>query len=232
MSLFLDSKYGPDADIKRFLKAKFASIQRRTGISDPSWPGKEVLDCLVQMSSGQFIVPVTIIRWVNSGPPRRQLNDVLQLEWVDAGQKNPFETLDMLYYHILSRANNPVDDPRLVVKWIAFINSAGKRQWYPLRPKPTPARLWRQILEDEEGEFSYRFAPIASLISIPPLDEKPVTMYHKTLNDFLSSPVRCGDLFVDTTMYDSLASARLLAILKSQFSPFISLFNVVRSCTC
>ena len=61
IDLFLDSKYNPDADVGRFFVSKFAHIRRRAGISSPSWPGQPVIDHLVEMSSGQFIVPTTII---------------------------------------------------------------------------------------------------------------------------------------------------------------------------
>jgi hypothetical protein len=213
IDLFLDDKYEPDADIRRFFTAKFAHIQRRMGISTPSWPGLPVLDRLVKMSSGQFVVSATIVRWIESGLPQGQLDDVLQLTWMDVGKKNPFATLDALYCHILKRANNPDDDPHLVVKWIQCITSAITPSW-----KETTARLWRQFLEDKEGELTYRLAPITSLIAVPPPGNAsaPINIYHKSLADFLSSPTRCGELYVDETVYKSFVANRILAFLKRQ----------------
>ena len=219
IKLFLDSSYEPDADIKRFLESKFADIRRRAGISK-AWPGLEAVDRIVDMSSGQFIVPVTIIRWVGSGIPQRQLADVMQLEQVE-GDKNPFATLDALYRHILKRAHTPEDDPCLVVKWILCINSAVTPS-----TRITGARFWRQFLENEEGELSYRLAPITSLLSVPPPNDNssPMTIYHKSLTDFLSSPNRCGDLYVPETEYDSFVADRIFAVLKCGphlFSSFV-----------
>ncbi|TEB23147.1 hypothetical protein FA13DRAFT_1456019 [Coprinellus micaceus] len=222
VNLFLDSKYQPDADIRRFLESKFAGVRRRAGILSRVWPGDNILDRLLEMSSGQFIVAVTIMRWVESGLPQRQLDEVVNL--VNVGSKNPFATLDALYCHILERAPNPDNDPRLVVKWILSINSAV----YSTSPNVV---FWRGFLEDEEGELNYRLGPITSLISVPPPQNtsSPVTIYHKSLTDFLSSPTRCGDLYVGDTAHTSFVSERVFVVLKSQFSSlFIFLPNIVR----
>ncbi|TEB20237.1 hypothetical protein FA13DRAFT_1801186 [Coprinellus micaceus] len=205
--LFLDSKYNPDADVERFLVSKFAQIRRRSGISNQSWPGQPALDRLVEMSSGQFIVPTTIIRWVEAGVPQIQLAELLQFALPNSGTENPFATLDALYRHILLRANNPKDDLHLVVKWIKCITSE----------ESPAANLWRQFLENVEGELNYRLAPITSLISVPPPNDtsSPITIYHKSLTDFLSSPARCGVLYVGNAAHTSFVSERIFVVLKN-----------------
>ncbi|TEB24123.1 hypothetical protein FA13DRAFT_1818112 [Coprinellus micaceus] len=211
--LFLDSKYNPDADVERFLVSKFAHIRRHAGISSASWPGQPTLDRLVEMSSGQFIVPTTIIRWVEAGVPQLQLAEVMQLEQPKSETKNPFATLDALYLHILQRAHNPDDDPLLVVKWIVCITSAA---FTSSTQKPPHAAFWRQFLEKVEGEFSYRLGPITSLVSVPrPNDiSSPITIYHKSLTDFLSSPTRCRDLYVDKGGHNCFVADRIVSVLK------------------
>ncbi|TEB24139.1 hypothetical protein FA13DRAFT_1797502 [Coprinellus micaceus] len=219
--LFLDSKYNPDADVERFLVSKFAHIRRRAGITSSPWPGQSTLDRLVDMSSGQFIVPTTIIRWVEAGVPQLQLAELLQFALPNSGTENPFATLDALYRHILLRANNPKDDLHLVVKWIKCITS-----------EVSPAaNCWRQFLENVEGELNYRLAPITSLISVPPPNDttSPITIYHKSLTDFLSSPARCGDLYVEDTEHTSFLSERIFVVLKSQL--FLLLYLVPTSIT-
>ncbi|TEB23161.1 hypothetical protein FA13DRAFT_1456565 [Coprinellus micaceus] len=211
VDLFLDSRYNPDTDIRRFLEAKFAHIRRKAGIKK-AWPAPGAVDHIVDVSSGQFIVPVTIIRWVESGLPQRQLDDVLQLARVAI--KNPYAVLDALYFHILKRAHNPDDDPLLVVKWIHSIQSALIQD----SPGVTPATFWRQFLEDEEGELCYRLAPITSLVYVPPPDDtkSPITIYHKSLTDFLSSPARCRDLYVDGKACNYFVANRILGVLKDK----------------
>ena len=221
VNLFLDGQCHPNCDIKRFLKSKFADIRRRTGISNPLWPGEDAIEHLVGMSSGQFIVPVTVIRWVESGLPQRQLDDIMNV--MGDGSQNPFATLDALYRHILKRANNPSHDSRLVVKWIKCIDRA-------LLADTNTVLFWKPFLEDEEGELRYRLAPINSLISVrdavPGVHDSRPTLYihHKSFTDFLSSPARCGDLYVDEMEQSSFLVERIFLILKSEsfysFSPF------------
>ncbi|TEB23153.1 hypothetical protein FA13DRAFT_1740292 [Coprinellus micaceus] len=210
IDLFLDSKYSPDADIARYLGSKFAEIRRRSGITDVSWPGQTALDQIVDISSGQFVVPTTIIRWVEAGVPQQQLNDVLQQEWMRVGTRNPFAALDALYRHILIRAHNPDDDPRLVVKWILCIATRDT--------SGSSAQFWRQMLESVEGELKYRMEPISSLIFVPPHDSAlfRITIYHKSLIDFLCAETRSGDFFVDKPTCNTFLTDRIVKVLKDQ----------------
>ncbi|TEB24522.1 hypothetical protein FA13DRAFT_1739074 [Coprinellus micaceus] len=212
--LFLDSKYNPDADIRRFLEEKFNKIRQEAGITSLSWPGEATLDRLVDMSSGQFIVPDTIVRWVERGIPQQQLDDVLQLELRGHEAENPFATLDKLFRLILERSPNPSRDPHLVVKWIRCIE--GSHNDTSVAP---PAKFWKLLLEDIEGEVIFRMKPLASLISIPPPDTSaPITIYHKSLIDFLSTKARCKDLYVDEMSHDSFIASRIVRILKNKAS--------------
>ncbi|TEB24535.1 hypothetical protein FA13DRAFT_1739091 [Coprinellus micaceus] len=222
----------PD-DIRRFLDAKFASIRHSSHISDPSWPGKSVVDHIIGMSSGQFIVPALIIDWVKSGVPQRRLPDVLQLEKLDDEEKNPFAMLDKVFRRILQGARNPGDDPQLVVKWVlCILDSLGPT------PKPTPAQFWRQFLGGVEGEFDSCMASIASLVHVPLPDseaDSPIEVHHHhPLAKFLSSRMRCEDLYVDEGDLNGFLAAGIVRILKDVRSIFTTnppdhdLFDFIR----
>ena len=60
--IFLDDKYSPDDDVRRFLKSKFGELCRRHGIKPSKWPPEEVIDKLVRDASGQFVYVATVIR--------------------------------------------------------------------------------------------------------------------------------------------------------------------------
>ncbi|KAJ3511579.1 hypothetical protein NMY22_g15604 [Coprinellus aureogranulatus] len=160
VAIFLDSRYRPDADIERFLKSKFAGIRRRSGISDESWPSQKVIDRIVEMSSGQFIIPATIVRYIESGLPRRQLEDVMRVQWDDTNTKNPFAVVDAIYTHILNRS----PDPHLAVKWVLCITNLHVRTAGG-GERPVPSIFWRQFLEDTEGGVQLlSYAPHLSVI--------------------------------------------------------------------
>ncbi|KAJ3523985.1 hypothetical protein NMY22_g11197 [Coprinellus aureogranulatus] len=205
VALFLDSKYNPDADIERFLQSRFAEIRRRFGISNSSWPGKEVIEEIVEMSSGQFIVATTVLRYVESGLPQRQLEDIMQVGRMRNRTKNPFALLDALYIHIINRS----PDPRLVVTWIRCITGENFK-------KPS-AYFWKAFLEDTEGEFYHLLTPLASLVSIPPYNGRrsPVTMYHKSFTDFLTSPVRSGEHYVGEEAWHEFAAGRYVSVVRN-----------------
>ncbi|TEB24111.1 hypothetical protein FA13DRAFT_1391419 [Coprinellus micaceus] len=219
--LFLDSKYNPDTDIKLFLEAKFSRIRRRSGIST-QWPGQEAIDRIVHMSSGQFIVAVTFLRWVESGVAQQQLDEILRMGSQNFGAKNPFATLDSTYRHILKSARNPDHDPHLIAKWILSIASSMKKG-DPHFSKVTipPVRFWRQFLEDTEGELNYRLEPTSSLISIPSPDVtfSCINIHHRSLTDFLSTEARCGDLYVDEPALNSFLAGRIVKFWKDSGPP-------------
>ncbi|KAJ3533529.1 hypothetical protein NMY22_g7299 [Coprinellus aureogranulatus] len=194
--LFLDSKYEPDADIERFLQSKLAVIREDSGISNPEWPGDEVIGS--------------------------QLEEIMQLVRTKEAPKNPFALLDLLYTHITNRS----PDPRLAVVWIrCIIASAQQLDGFNFMDKgnawvhgflPASASFWKAFLEDIEGEFSYILSPLASLISIPPLNDRrsDIKIYHKSFTDFLNWEVRSGALWVqDRTCYE-FAAGRYVSVLK------------------
>ncbi|KAJ3518315.1 hypothetical protein NMY22_g13738 [Coprinellus aureogranulatus] len=200
--LFLDKKYDPDADIKRFLLSRFAVIRGRFGIRGP-WPAEGVIDEIVEMSSGQFIVPSTVLRYIESGLPQRQLEDVMYLKRKQGGNKNPFALLDALYTHIINRS----PDPQLAVAWIHCIAST---------KNVVSSHFWKMFFEDVEGEFDYVLSPLASLVSVPTHGDRtsPVTIHHKSLVDFLSSETRCSNLYRCEDTWKALAAGRCVGILK------------------
>ncbi|KAJ3518574.1 hypothetical protein NMY22_g13607 [Coprinellus aureogranulatus] len=206
--LFLGSTYNPDSDIERFLIAKFAGIRQQYGIFDSSWPGKRTVDEIVQISSGQFILPATIVRYVSAGPPHLRLDQVMSLGKGTRTDQGPFAVLDALYSQIFSCSPDPV----LAAKWIGVIQDYSG--------SGTTAHFWRQFLEDSEGELSYLLGPLTSLMSIPSPNDTTshFTFHHKSLEDFLRSESRSGQLKVFVSVTDRLAFAgdRCVSVLKNK----------------
>ncbi|KAJ7739149.1 hypothetical protein B0H16DRAFT_65799 [Mycena metata] len=90
-------------DVRTYLHGEFARIHREhrhtMGAIPTPWPSLEILDSLVQKSSGYFVYASTVIKFVGdkSFRPTERLNDVLALP-----SDTPFKSLDQLYIHILS----------------------------------------------------------------------------------------------------------------------------------
>jgi hypothetical protein len=161
---------------------------------------------------------------VEGGVPQQRLDEVLQLERLDTGERNPFVNLDVLYRHVLKHAPNPDNDPRLVIKWIlsvnfAIVDGSGSGS--------IPATFWREFLEDGEGQFRRYLSTITALLSVPPSNDTTsgITIYHKSLIDFLSSPTRCGDLYVNEKEYNCFIADRIVVILRGSSSIYFPKFR-------
>ncbi|KDR70772.1 hypothetical protein GALMADRAFT_809670, partial [Galerina marginata CBS 339.88] len=100
--LALDNDYQASADIRLFLRDQFTNIKENHPVKThiPSdWPNDEVLEKLVNKSSGQFIYAATVMKYVKSTrhrPPNR-LEIVLGVQPATAARDTPFSELDALY---------------------------------------------------------------------------------------------------------------------------------------
>ncbi|KAJ7032967.1 hypothetical protein C8F04DRAFT_1039838, partial [Mycena alexandri] len=87
-------------DVQTYLQDEFARIHREhrhtMGSILTPWPSPDILDSLVENSSGYFVYASTVIKFVDDKwfRPTERLNDVLNLR-SDA----PFKALDQLYIH-------------------------------------------------------------------------------------------------------------------------------------
>ncbi|KAJ2935802.1 hypothetical protein H1R20_g1292, partial [Candolleomyces eurysporus] len=200
--LFLGGKYGPDADMARFLESKFANIRRQCELPS-SWPSENIRQTLIDNASGQFIYVATIGRFLeqSDGDPNHLLEQVLRLKT----SANPFAALDALYTHIL----NSSPDPYLTVLWLNLIFRERCLNAPPPRTismgsatssnsTSTTSFVVRLFLESHPGQASRVFKNVHSLVSIPPIEDhfSPYRLYHKSLVDYLEERARSETLYV------------------------------------
>lgn len=211
VTLELDEKYNPDADIKLFLEAKFTEMARHSKLGT-SWPPVDTILALVAQASGQFIYAATVVRFImdDTRPESFQslLDVVLKVKPIDRGPTsvNPFVNLDALYTQILNSSPNP----RLAVHWIwitqrtilgpSFIPLIIDNFLMLSAAGGTSANFVNQFLGDGVVGADKLLGTFHSLIKIPPSDdmESRYSLYHKSLSDFLEDPSRAGDLFISS----------------------------------
>ena len=195
----LDDKPESMDDVKYFLFAKFDEIKhthpsRRHIPQD--WPPSQVKADLLQKSSGQFIYPATIIRYISS--PRH--NPTLRLEVVlrlrPLSGESPFAQLDALYMYILLSC----EDVELALRIIGMCLLKTQRMHVPwikgAYPFPseitTPANMER-ILGLHPGDIQRGLEDLGSLIEYKS-DDIPLRVLHASLFDFLLDPTRFSGL--------------------------------------
>jgi len=108
-SIYLDESYRPSDDIRIFLTHEFAEIKQTHSLGDSlpeGWPASSDIDAIVEKSSGQFVYPATVTRFISdsAASPKRSLEIVLGLRLPT--KTSPFSTLDSLYLYILSQAED------------------------------------------------------------------------------------------------------------------------------
>lgn len=108
LQVSLPEEYKSEDDIRYFMNSKFKEIRdahiKNTGIEfPPIWPGDQIVDMLVRKSSGHFIYPSVVVKYVGASDdnPVKRLDNVCGLPDNNDGE-NPFTQLDALYTHILA----------------------------------------------------------------------------------------------------------------------------------
>ena len=192
--LALDESFWPGRDIHIFLRSGFADIHtkyRDTMASVPRpWPSQQIIDFLVQKSSGQFIYASTVLKFIDDefSRPTDRLDIVLGLSGTNSGA---FADLDQLYIQILS--TNPNTSRLLRILGALLILSA-----------PPSSKLLETLLFLERGDVGLTFRGLHSILDIPdsvrdpPL---PIRVLHASLSDFLMDCTRSGKFFVDVRTY-------------------------------
>jgi len=196
----LDDEPESIEDVEYFLSAKFDEIKR----THPSrrhiphdWPSLQAKADLVQKSSGQFIYPATIIRYISSPRhnPTLRLDVVLRLRPLSG--ESPFAQLDALYKYILLSC----EDVKLALRIIGMCLLTTQEidvPWdggnpYKLSSEITMPENTERILGLYPGDVQRGLEDLGSLVEYKG-DHIELRVLHASLFDFLSDPIRSSGL--------------------------------------
>jgi hypothetical protein len=194
--------YEASGEIYQYLSDEFARIRETHPAkqSIPSeWPGQPTLHALTDKSSGGYIYPSVIVKYV--GNPRRHpvelLKHILNTSST-ASSGRPFAELDAIYEIILNPPD--VDIPlmkRLLHLIIEITRSPsvfgvgmGVTHWILSAPNLD------EFLSLGKGTTEITFCDLHSILSVTEDAERPyIYFHHKSLEDYLCSPERAGNLY-------------------------------------
>jgi len=189
-TLALDDTYKPDDDIRLFLSDNFREVKATHPMKrylDHSWPSDDVLESLVEKSSGQFIYASTVTKYISSirHQPADRLNIVLGIQPPRHVREMPFGELDALYTHIFTS----VEDRETVLLILGF---RVIRSGYP--------GMEAEDLEDflllKRGDIEMLLGDLSAIITIS--DIYPyIHILHASLRDFLLDSARSKELYID-----------------------------------
>ncbi|KAJ7289587.1 hypothetical protein C8J57DRAFT_1278071 [Mycena rebaudengoi] len=172
-------------DVRKYLCDEFARIYREhretmAAIPQP-WPLPDVLNKLVEKSSGYFIYASTIIKFIddkNYRPTKR-----LSIITHERASESAFDALDELYMKVLSTAPQR---PQLLPALCAITN-------FDLRPS-----VLDQLLKGEPGDSRLLLRSLHSVVNFPPESEPmgEISVHHASFRDFLVDPRRSQAFYV------------------------------------
>ena len=195
----LDETFNPGRDIRVFLQDGFAKMCANNPILsrlEQSWPGEGTIDLLVQRSSGQFIYPATVLKFVGADfcSPTKQLELVLKPD------RTAFSDLDQLYTQILSVYPSSVNIVQVLGIIIAF-------------DKKNLPEVIEDILGMEEGELKLVLRGLSSLMeedgNREGLNKGIISksyviphFAHASFSDYLFDSSRSGPFHINQVEYD------------------------------
>ncbi|KAF9461835.1 hypothetical protein BDZ94DRAFT_1220850 [Collybia nuda] len=185
-------------DVQIFLSSEFSKIRKRSALIPESWPSEDVIRVMIEKSSGYFIYPSTILRFIDDADSR----PTAQLDIVLSGKTNPaYLEMDQLYLNILSMVRKPRD---LLVQVLGIIMVAERR---------ICALDVDLILNLPPGETSLvlrRLHPI-----LDSADDNHISVLHGTFSDFLCDSDRAGKFFVNLDEHHAAFAQRCLEYMAS-----------------
>ncbi|KAF9002324.1 hypothetical protein BDQ17DRAFT_1425981 [Cyathus striatus] len=236
----LDRIPGVAQDIRTVLESGFTRI-----LNDPRfrtclksvprpWPPPDVINKIVQRSSGQFIYSATVLKFVSSPDhnPASQLEIVLGIR-ESHDSTFPLSDLDLLYRKIISR----VPHPKRAIKVLGYIiamkqlgrkNSSDSKHISEsilnfslditkavLHNQNRLLLVIDQLLDFPHGESYLALNQLHSLISLNIGSNSTrrhlnITFYHKSFQDFLTTKKRSGIFYVSArTIHADIAQSCL-----------------------
>ncbi|KAJ7934261.1 hypothetical protein B0H13DRAFT_1591705, partial [Mycena leptocephala] len=175
-------------DIRTYLRDEFSRIHREhsttmQNIPTP-WPSPQILEELVENSSGYFAYASTVIKFVDDKyfRPSEQL-DIIQNPGPH-DTESPFEGLDQMYIQILSGV--PARFHSSVCDILCVITNY---------PEPINAEQIDELLGLEPGDTRLRLRPLHSILKLPSRQEA-IQVYHASFRDFLNNQERSSIFYV------------------------------------
>jgi len=197
----LDDEPESMEDVEYFLSAKFDEIKRthpsRRHISH-DWPSSQVKADLVERSSGQFIYPATIIRYISSPrhSPTLRLDTILKLRALSG--ESPFAQPDALYRYILLSCED-VELALRIIGTCLLLTQNIEPPWggtYNIPWEMMAPECMEPVLRLDPGDVQRGVEDLGSLVEYKG-DDNQLRVLHASLFDFLSDPTRFSGLPID-----------------------------------
>ncbi|KAJ7437041.1 hypothetical protein FB451DRAFT_181408 [Mycena latifolia] len=194
-------------DIRNYLLSEFNRIHHEheeTMASVPTpWPTRDILEHLVDKSSGYFIYAATIIKFIDDRDFRPTARLAAVVKNLTTKHSTPFHALDELYSQILRDV--PFQSHLLNIL-CAIVNGS----MFQLSTKNI-----EELLGLDSGDVKLTLRRLQSLLLVPQDEIHSISLHHKSFRDFLTDPNRSGKFHLGTKQHKDLARSILRAFSHS-----------------
>ncbi|KAH7915633.1 hypothetical protein BJ138DRAFT_997421 [Hygrophoropsis aurantiaca] len=186
--------FDAEEDIRSFLRHAFEVVvdENRAIMADEPrpWPTEVQLEYIVKKASGLFIFAITVVKYVGARhhDPRKRLEVILAGQVVNPAG-SVFSDLDTLYQDAI-RIFPDFDTTRLILGVIQNLSI------------PLTVRGLNNLLKNLDVNAELVVNDLSSVLLV--LEFQPVRIYHTSFRDFLASPQRAKQFFVDGAVYHRL----------------------------
>ncbi|TEB25311.1 hypothetical protein FA13DRAFT_1177646 [Coprinellus micaceus] len=198
-----------DADILAALEAAIAREKpSRILVCDEDWPSSSDKSKLVKHIGGSYIFMMTIVKALFDPGAEDGLTPMKRLPHILAMEAN----FDGLYFGILKQAQH-------LFSFHPIVHTVA------LAREPLSVSQIAEITELDTAEVANVLIRLHALLHVPGDDHSPVTLWHTSLRDFLTSEERARHLFADPRHHLNVASG----VIHAATSPQSHLWSYSRS---
>ncbi|KAF8651178.1 hypothetical protein AX16_004833 [Volvariella volvacea WC 439] len=174
-------------DMRLILTTSFNDIyrRRRAFIDDRQWPPAGTIEHIINLAKGQFIYPLTIVRWLREedGHPVQRLRSIFDSESCDDQKARALAPLDNLYDHILSSACSKEFSSLVLPCLFVITNPLPQGQLDTIRQLS-------HLFDKDPGSIRLALQPLHSVIRIPDDNHDLITIYHTSFKEYLHDKAR------------------------------------------
>jgi hypothetical protein len=188
-------------DIRLYLENRFAELSRRRKLEH--WPSSTDLEIVLHLCGAFFIYAFTVLEYISAtGDSRRRLANLV----ASSTQTNRhYSRVDQLYAFIMESAFHGVEADeqaamRDMLSTIILLRS-------PLPLESIATFLGRKV--HPEGELM----SLHSVINIPSLRERPVSVFHASFADYMTDPSRSLQFFIDPAIGHTFLATKSLQLM-------------------